>query len=75
MSLDQVASRVSDFKGKPVITLSDGPFDKYPFTFGTNKAKRIVKCFAAIKAFADSVPDPVAKPQPAQAEIVRVPLK
>jgi hypothetical protein len=43
----------SEFKGNKMIKLLSGEEDKYPFTFGKGKAKKIVKNYDAIKAFAE----------------------
>lgn len=41
----------SEYKGHPMLILSSGTNEKYPFQFGLQKAKRIVAAFEAIKAF------------------------
>jgi hypothetical protein len=43
----------SEFKGNKVITLKRSDEDRYPFTFGKNKAKLIVEFFDEIKKFAE----------------------
>lgn len=42
---------ISDYKGNPVITLN--PDDRYPFTFGVNKAKLILEHLEDIKDFVE----------------------
>jgi len=41
----------SEFKGRPMIVLKGGEEDKYPFSFGLSKAKKIVEHFEDIKKF------------------------
>ncbi len=43
--------KISDYKGNPVITLN--PDDRYPFTFGVNKAKLILEHLEDIKDFVE----------------------
>lgn len=47
---DIIAVR-GEFKGKNVLTLKAGDDDKYPFTFGLSKAKRILAAIEAIRTF------------------------
>lgn len=47
------------YKG-PTIILNPG--DKYPFSFGINKARLIVATFAEIKAFVDEQGPPATGP-------------
>jgi len=42
-----------EFKGNKMISLLSGDEDKYPFSFGKGKAKKIVENYDAIKAFAE----------------------
>ena len=42
---------VGEYKGFPMLILSSGANEKYPFQFGLQKAKRIVACIDAIKQF------------------------
>jgi hypothetical protein len=53
----------SEFKGHPLLALSSGDNEKYPFQFGLQKAKRIVACIEDIKKF---VVDEDAKAQGAK---------
>lgn len=48
-----VTASVSEYKGYPTITLATGLNDKYPFSFGLQKAKRIVAVIEDIKKFID----------------------
>ena len=41
----------SEYKGHPMIVLSNGPDDKYPFQFGLKKAKLVVEHLEDIKKF------------------------
>lgn len=41
----------SEFKGNPMIVLSQGEEDKFPFQFGLKKAKLIVEHIEDIKKF------------------------
>lgn len=43
----------SEYKGNKMIVLKRGEDEKYPFSFGKNKAKMIVENFEAIKKFAE----------------------
>lgn len=43
----------SEYKGFPMLVLSSGTNEKYPFQFGLQKAKRILASLDAIKAFVD----------------------
>jgi len=42
-----------EYKGNKLIILKKTEDDKYPFSFGKNKAKMIVENFEAIKKFAE----------------------
>ncbi len=41
----------SEFKGNPMIVLSQGDEDRYPFQFGLKKAKLVIEHIDAIKQF------------------------
>ena len=43
----------AEFKGNPMIVLSNGPEDKYPFQFGLRKAKLILDHVEDIKKFVE----------------------
>jgi len=43
----------TEFKGKPVLILKRNEEDKYPFSFGTSKAKLILENIEAIKKFVE----------------------
>lgn len=43
----------SEFKGNPTIVLSNGPEDKYPFSFGLKKAKLILEHVEDIRKFVE----------------------
>lgn len=43
----------SEFKGNPMLVLSQGDNDKFPFQFGLKKARLIVEHIEAIKAFVE----------------------
>ena len=43
----------SEFNGRPVIILKRAEEDKYPFTFGLNKARLILENLDEIKKFVD----------------------
>lgn len=43
--------KISEFKGKKVITLN--PDGQFPFTFGVGKAKLILECFEDIEKFVE----------------------
>lgn len=60
------ASR-GEFKGQPVLSLMSGDNDKFPFTFGISKARRILACIEDIKKFvaeADTKAEPKGKSVP-----------
>lgn len=42
-----------EYKGNPMIILKDGEDDKYPFSFGLTKAKKILANIDEIKAFVE----------------------
>ena len=41
----------SEFKGKPILVLKNDEEDKYPFSFGMSKAKKIIESIEEIKKF------------------------
>lgn len=41
----------SEFKGNPMLVLTQGPEDKFPFQFGLKKAKLILEHIEDIKQF------------------------
>ena len=41
----------AEYKGHPMIVLSSGTNEKFPFQFGLQKAQRIVACIEDIKKF------------------------
>ncbi|MDI6756924.1 MAG: hypothetical protein QME32_02765 [Endomicrobiia bacterium] len=41
----------SEYKGQPVIVLKRSEDDKYPFSFGLNKAKMVIESIEEIKKF------------------------
>ena len=41
----------SEFKGRPMLVLKTGDEDKYPFSFGLSKAKKIIDHIEDIKRF------------------------
>ena len=51
MSDINIKAEKGTFKGKAVLTLTSGPDERYPFTFGLQKAKRILACLKDIEAF------------------------
>jgi hypothetical protein len=44
-------AKESEYKGNPMIVLSTGSDDKYPFQFGLRKAKLVVEHIEDIKKF------------------------
>lgn len=44
-------AKESEFKGNPLLVLSKGPEDRYPFSFGLTKAKLILDHIEDIKKF------------------------
>ncbi|MBU0687526.1 MAG: hypothetical protein KKB81_06755 [Candidatus Margulisbacteria bacterium] len=43
----------SEFKGRPMLVIKNDEEDKYPFSFGLGKAKKIMACIDDIKKFVD----------------------
>ena len=43
----------TEFKGNPMIVLSQGEADRYPFQFGLKKAKLVIEHIDAIRAFVE----------------------
>lgn len=43
----------SEFKGNPMLVLTQGPEDKFPFQFGLKKAKLILENLEEIKKFVE----------------------
>jgi len=43
----------SEYKGKPVLIIRRNEEDKYPFSFGLNKAKLILENLEEIKQFVE----------------------
>ncbi len=43
----------SEFKGNPMLVLTQGPDDKFPFQFGLKKAKLILENIEEIKKFVE----------------------
>lgn len=41
----------SEFKGKPMLVIKNGEDDKFPFSFGMSKAKKILESIDEIKKF------------------------
>jgi hypothetical protein len=41
----------SEYKGNPMLVLTQGPEDRFPFQFGLKKAKLILEHLEDIKAF------------------------
>jgi len=41
----------SEYKGSPVLVLSQGPDDRFPFSFGLRKARLILEHIEDIKQF------------------------
>ena len=65
------ASR-GEYKGFPMLILSSGTNEKYPFQFGLQKAKRIVAAIDAIKQFvAEEEAKAATKAEPAKTVAVK----
>jgi len=41
----------SEYKGKPMLVIKNGEEDKFPFSFGLSKAKKILENIEEIKKF------------------------
>jgi len=48
----------TEFKGNKMIELKSGPDDKYPFSFGLGKAKKVAANIEAIEAFIEKYDKP-----------------
>lgn len=70
-ALTITASR-GEYKGYPMLKLSSGENEKYPFQFGLQKAKRILACIPDIQEF---VRDCEAKAAKAATEANKVVVK
>lgn len=46
-----MASSESEYKGNPMLVLTTGPEDKFPFQFGLRKARLIIEHIEDIKKF------------------------
>lgn len=46
-----VQAKYTEYKGHPIIVLTDGPSDRYPVQFGVAKARRILTCIDDIRRF------------------------
>jgi len=59
-----VTAKRGEYKGYPMLILTTGANEKFPFSFGLSKAKRIVACIEDIKKFvADCEAAEAAKPK------------
>src|SRR3989304_594306 len=54
----------SEYKGNPMIVLTQGPEDKFPFQFGLKKAKLLVDLRDNIKKFVTKHSKDPGSPQP-----------
>jgi hypothetical protein len=43
----------SEFKGRPMLVLKNDEEDKYPFSFGLSKARKIIEHIEDIKKFVE----------------------
>lgn len=43
----------SEFKGRPMLVIKNSEDDKYPFSFGLSKARKIVENIEEIKKFVE----------------------
>lgn len=43
----------TEFKGKPVLVLKNDENERYPFSFGLSKARKVLEAFDDIKAFVE----------------------
>lgn len=43
----------TEFKGNPMIVLSSGPEDKFPFQFGLRKARLVLEHLEDVKKFVE----------------------
>ncbi|MBU0501631.1 MAG: hypothetical protein ABIH69_06375 [bacterium] len=50
----------SEFKGRPMLVIKSGEDDKFPFSFGLTKAKKILESIEEIKKFVEENDKPAA---------------
>jgi len=43
----------TEFKGKPVLVLKNDENERYPFSFGLSKARKVLEAYDDIKAFVE----------------------
>ncbi|NQT30593.1 MAG: hypothetical protein HQ596_08470 [Candidatus Saganbacteria bacterium] len=43
----------SEFKGRPMLVIKNDENDKYPFSFGLSKAKKVLAAIEEIKKFVE----------------------
>lgn len=43
--------KYTEYNGNPIITLKRNQDERWPFSFGLSKAKRILECYDDIKKF------------------------
>ncbi|MFC1560106.1 hypothetical protein ACFLZ2_02525 [Candidatus Margulisiibacteriota bacterium] len=43
----------SEYKGRPLLVIKQDENDKFPFSFGLGKARKIVECIDDIKKFVE----------------------
>lgn len=46
-----ITAERTEYKGYPMLKLTSGANERYPFSFGLQKAKRILACIKDIEAF------------------------
>jgi hypothetical protein len=49
----KVVAERSEYKGKPMLVLKSGDEDKFPFSFGISKARKILEHLEDIKKFVE----------------------
>lgn len=54
----------SEYKGKPIIVFKRTPDDKFPFSFGINKARIILENIEEIKAFYEELKHTATEKKP-----------
>ncbi len=57
----------TEYKGRPTITIRFDENDRYPFSFGMGKAKKILGSLEEIKAFVEKHDKPIPEEQQSQA--------
>ena len=53
----------TEYQGKPLLSIKNDESDRWPFSFGLVKAKKILSALDEIKAFVDKYDKPADEPK------------